>query len=188
MFRLLILIAALPIVAAFVARWWFGMRILSSEGRRQCSCDLARWEKAFGPENLPPSKNGDASIYAALLRKSALADWNTRAPKAAASREGARRFGMAVPPLSLMVAILAVFVMKIGVPMAIAIFLLAIAFSVIISYLSIAPELNAMLAASRRLRDSGVFHRRDDEDAVINAANALVWKEAAPPVFNLIQR
>jgi hypothetical protein len=187
-FRLLILIAALPIVAAFVARWWFGMRILSSEGRRQCSCDLALWEKTFGAENLPPSKSGDARIYAALLRKSALADWSTRDSKAAASREGARRFGMAVPPLSLMVAVLAIFVGKIPITGAIAIFLLAIAFAVIISYLSIAPELNAILKASRRLRESGIFHRRDDEDAVIDAANALVWKEAAPPVFNLIQK
>jgi hypothetical protein len=187
-FRILILLAALPIVAAFAARWWFGMRVLSSEGRRQCSCDLARWEKTFGSENLPPSKSGDASIYAALLRKSALTDWKAREPKAAASREGARRFGMAVPPLSLMVAVLAIAVGKIPVTGAIAIFLFAIAFSVIISYLSIAPELNAMLIASRRLRDSATFHRRDDEDAVIEAATALVWKDAAPPIFNLIQK
>lgn len=188
MFRLLILLAALPIVAAFLARWWFGMRILSSAGRRQCSCDLTRWEKAFGSASLPLSEKGDASIFAARLRESALADWKTRNPKAAASRESARRFGMAVPPLSLMVAILAVFVMKIGVTGAIAIFLLAVAFSVIISYLSIAPELNAILLTARRLRDSGIFHRRDDEDSVIEAASALVWRESAPPVFNLIQK
>ncbi len=188
MFRILILLAALPIIAAFVARWWFGMRILSTAGRRQCSCDLSRWEKSFGKDNLPPSKNGDARIYAALLRKAALADWSTRDSKAAAAREGSRRFGMAVPPLSLMIAILAIIVGKILVTGAIAIFLLAIAFSVIISYLSISPELNAILVTARRLRDTGAFHRRDDEDAVIKAASALVWKEGAPPVFNLIQR
>ena len=188
MFRLLILLAALPIVAAFLARWWLGMRILSATGRRQCSCDLSRWEKTFGPETLPPSEKGDALVFAEQLRESALADWKTRNPKAAASREGARRFGMAVPPLSLMIAILAIIVGKIPITGAISIFLLAIAFSVIISYLSIAPELNAILVTSRRLRDSGVFRRRDDEDAVISATTALVWKEAAPPVFNLIQK
>jgi hypothetical protein len=187
-FRFLILLAALPIVAAFVARWWFGMRILSAAGRRQCTCDLSRWGKTFGAENLPPSKDGDAKIFAELLRKAALADWKTRNPKAAASREGTRRFGMAVPPLALMVAILAVLIGKIPVTGVIAIFLLAIAFSVVISYLSISPELNATLLAARRLRDSGAFHRRDDEDAVIATAAALVWKEGAPPVFNLIQK
>ena len=186
--RLLILIAILPIVAAFVARWWFGMRILAGQGKRQCRCDIEKWNATYGAENLPVSKEGDAQVYASLLRKAALVDWKTRDPKAAASREGSRRFGMAVPPLSLMVAILAVFVAKIGVTMAIAIFLLAIAFSVFISYISIAPELKAILITSRRLRDSGIFYRRDDEDAVIETAAALAWKEAAPPVFNLIQR
>lgn len=188
MFRVLTLIAALPIIVAFLARWWFGMRILSTAGRRQCSCDLSRWESSFGKENLPPAKNGDARIFAELLRKSALADWKTRDPKAAASREAARRFGMAVPPLSLMIAILAIIVGKIPVIGALAIFLLAIAFSVIISYLSISPELKAILVSSRRLRETGIFHRRDDEDAVIQAAAALAWKEGAPPVFNLIQK
>ncbi len=188
MFRLLTLLAALPIIVAFVARWWFGMRVLKSKGNRQCRCDLARWEKSFGPEHMPVAKEADARIYADLLRQTSLTEWRTRDPKAAASREGARRFGMAVPPLSLMIAILAIIVGKIPFTGAIAIFLLAIAFSVIISYLSIAPELKAILTTSRRLRDTGVFYRRDDEDAVIEAANALVWKEAAPPVFNLIQR
>lgn len=188
MFRILTLFAAIPIVVAFVARWWFGMRILASAGRMQCTCDLARWEKAFGKENLPPSKSGDARIFAELLRKAALEDWSTRDSKAAASREGARRFGMAAPPFSLMIAILAIIVGKVPIAGAISIFLLAIAFSVIISYLSISPELNAILITARRLRDTGAFHRRDDEEAVIETAAALVWKEAAPPVFNLIQR
>jgi hypothetical protein len=186
--RFLILIAAVPISAAFVARWWLGLRVLASSGRRQCSCDLALWEKVFGTDNPPPSKSGDARIFAEVLRKQALADWKTRDPKAAASREGIRRFGMAVPPLALMIVVLGIIVGRVPAIWAIPVFMLAVAFAVIVSYLSVAPELNAMLLASRRLRNSGIFHRRDDEDAVISAASALVWKEAAPPVFNLIQR
>ena len=188
MVRFLILLAALPVIAAFIARWWLGLRVLSSAGRRQCSCDTALWEKAFGAGNPPLSKSGDAGIFAETLRKAALADWKTREPKAAASREGVRRFGMAVPPLSLLVVILGVIVGRVPAIWAIPAFLMAIAVAVVFSYLSIAPELNAMLVASRRLRASGAFHRRDDEDAVISATTALVWKESAPPIFNLIQR
>jgi hypothetical protein len=187
-FRLLILLAILPIIAALIARWWFGMRVLASVGKRQCRCDIENWHKAFGEENLPVSKEADAKVYAELLRRSALLYWKTREPKAAASREGARRFGMAVPPLSLMISVLAIIVGRIPVAGAIAIFLLAIAFSVFISYISISPELRAILTTARRLRDSRIFHRRDDENAVIKATTALAWKEAAPPVFNLIQR
>ncbi len=188
MLRLLIVLAALPVIAAFIARWWLGLRVLSSAGRQQCSCDLALWEKTFGAENSPPSKTGDAKIFAETLRKSALADWKTREPKAAASREGVRRFGMAVPPLALMVVVLGAIVKRVPVSFVLSVFLTALAVAIIFSYLSIAPELNAMLIASRRLRASGVFHRRDEEDAVIAATKALVWKEATPPILNLIQR
>ena len=188
MFRLLILLAALPIIAGFIARWYFGMRIISGSGRRQCRCDIERWNATFGQENLPVAKEADAAVYADLLRKCALEDWKTRDPKAAASREGARRFGMAVPPFSALIAVLAIIVGKIPVVGAIAIFLLAIAAAVFISYISITPELRALLTTARRLRDAGIFYRRDDEDAVIENLTALAWKEAAPPIFNLIQR
>lgn len=164
------------------------MKVIANEGKRQCRCDLDKWAKAFGSENLPLAKEADARVYAELLRKSALAEWQVRDSKAAASRAGARKFGMAVPPLSIMIAVLAVVVGKIPIAGAIAIFLVAIAFSVVISYLSIAPELKAMIITSRRLRDMHIFPRRDDEDAVIETASALAWKEAAPPVFNLIQK
>lgn len=188
MFRLLILLAALPIVITFVIRWWFGTRVISGAGRRQCSCDLEKWNRAFGEENLPPSKSGDAILFAQALRKTALAEWRTREPKAAISREGTRRFGLAVPPLAAMGAILGLIVGRIPFTGVLAIFLIAIAFAAVISYLSIAPELKAILTTSRRLRDTRIFPRSDDEEAVIAAANALAWKEAAPPVFNLIQR
>jgi len=186
--RFLILLAVLPIIAAFVARWWLGLRVISTAGRRQCSCDLALWEKSFGTENPPPSKSGDALIFAETLRKASLADWKTREPKAAASRAGVRRFGMAVPPLALMVVVLGAIVKRVPVSFVLPVFLTAIALAIIFSYLSIAPELNAMLIASRRLRASGAFHRRDDEDAVIAATKALVWKESTPPILNLIQK
>lgn len=188
MFRLLIIIAAIPILITFGIRWWFGMRVLASSARRQCTCDLEKWNRAFGAENLPVSEKGDAIIYATLLRKNALADWKTRESKTAISREGVRRFGLAVPPLALMIAILGTIVGRIPVAGAIAIFLLAIAFAAVISYLGIAPELKAILVTNRRLRDTRIFPRSDDEQAVIELATALAWKEAAPPVFNLIQK
>ncbi len=127
-------------------------------------------------------------MFAELLRKIALADWRVRDKKAAIAREGTRRFGMAVPPLTAMVAILGIMVGRVTPSYGIAIFLLATALAAIFSYLSIAPEINAILTTARRLRTSGIFHRRDDEDAVIQAAVAISWKEAAPPIFNLLQR
>lgn len=186
--RLLILIARLPILITLAVRWWFGLRLLKSNSEHTCGCDLERWKQTFGESNLPASSSGDPIAYAELFRKAALADWRVRDKKSAISREGTRRFGMAVPPLTAMIVILGIMVSRITTSYAIAIFLLATAFSAVIAYLGIAAEINALLISSRRLRESGIFHRRDDEDAVIQAAVALTWKEAAPPIFNLIQR
>ncbi len=186
MFRLAILLAAIPIIAALFARWYFGTRILSRTGTRQCSCDLNRWEKSFGSAHLPLAEKADAQVYANLLHETTLQEWRTREPKSAASREGARKFGMAVPPLAAIVAILALIVGKIPISGVFAIFLVSTALAVIFAYLSIAPELKAILATSRRLRDTRVFHRSDDENAVIATTKALAWKKVAPPVLNLL--
>lgn len=186
MFRLAILLAALPIIAALLARWYFGSRILARTGTRQCRCDLSRWEKSFGSEHLPLAQKADTRVYAALLRETALREWRTREPKAAASREGARKFGIAIPPFAAIIAILALIVGKIPIAGVFAIFLVATALAVIFAYLTIAPELKAILTTSRRLRDTRVFHRSDEEDAVIDAAKALAWQNAAPPILRLL--
>lgn len=188
MFKLLIIISAFPILAAFLLRWWFGTRVISSTGKHQCTCNLAKWEKSFGKKHLPPSADADARIHAEYLHNAALADWKIREPKAAATREAVRRFGMAVPPLTAMVAILGMLVGRIPFGIVIAVFLLAIALAATFAYLGLAPELRAVAITARRLRDTRIYARRDDEDAVIQAATALAWKQAAPPIFNLIQR
>jgi hypothetical protein len=186
--RLLIFIAVLPILITLVMRWWFGIRIIKSSESTTCRCDLENWKQTFGDIHLPASEHSGVVAIAEQFRNAALADWKIRDRKTALSREGTRRFGMAVPPLSAMVVILAVIVGRVTPYYAIAIFLLATAFSAVISYLSIATEINALLDASRKLRNSGIFHRRDDEDAVIQAAVAISWREAAPPIYNLIYR
>ena len=186
--RLLILIAVIPIVITLAARWWFGLRLLKSYTENSCKCDLEIWKQTFGEQNLPTSSTGTQMMFAESLRKTALDDWRARDKKAATSREGTRRFGMAVPPLTAMIVILGIMVGRVTPSYGIAIFLLATALSAIFCYLTIATEINAILTTARRLRESGIFHRRDDEDAVIQAAIALSWKESAPPIFNLIQR
>ena len=188
MFRLLILLSIPPIVVAFILRWWFGVRVINSTRRRQCDCNLQKWKQACGEKHVPESRNADAFAFGELLYKSALAEWKERDKKAALSREGARRFGLAVPPLSAMVALVGMIAMRVPAVGVLSIFLVALALSSIITYLSIAPELNALLTTSRRVRDKHVFLRTDDEEAVIKVANALAWKNSAPPIFNLLQR
>jgi hypothetical protein len=182
MWRLLLLFSALPIAAAMIARWWFGLRMLGDEGKRACRCDPARF-----PDPTAPAE-ASAAEYGRLLRLAAIADWQARDPKAAAARENSRRFGMAVPPLSGIIAIFAAIVAKIPVMGAFSILFAATALSCAFGLLSLAPELRAIAITARRLLDSRAFSRRDDEEAVLRCAAAHAWKETLPPILTLIQR
>jgi len=182
MWRLLLIFSILPILAAMAARWWFGLRVLADEGKRLCRCNPERW-----PATPADATEQSASELGRQLRLRALEEWKERDPKAAASRENSRRFGMAVPPMSGIIAVFAFIVAKIGLAGAMAVFASATALSCAFGLLSLAPELRAIAVTARKLREDRNLPRRDDEDAVIHCAIAHAWKETLPPVVSLIQ-
>jgi len=188
MWRLLLLVSVLPLVAAWLLRWWFGLRVLAGLDGRPCRCDLARWDKALGeaPQQGLPAADAPACAFGERLRLAALAHWRQREPKPAAAREASRRFGQAVPPLSAMVAVFAVILAKIPLPGAIAICLAATALATVFGMLSLGGELRAIALGARALRDARAFIRSDDEEAVIQAAIARAWCETVPPVLKML--
>lgn len=188
MWRLLLIGSALAIAAVLIARWWFGMRVLRSEGPRPCRCDLDRWFPPSADTAVVHRAEGTAAEFGEQLRLKALAEWLSENPKAARSRENSRRFGMAVPPLSGIIAIFAVVVGKIPIIGSFAAVLAATALASVFGILSLAPELQAINRAAKKLREGGGFNRRDDEDAVIRCAVAHAWKNTLPPILSLLQR
>lgn len=188
MWRLLFLFSAVPIAVALLMRWWFGLRVLLAEGSRPCRCDLGTWMPAPDDKSVIHRAEESADEFGRQLRLKALAEWRDRDPKAAVSRENSKRFGMAVPPLSGIVAVLAVVVAKIPVIGAIALVLAATALASVFGLLSLAPELTAITQAARKLREAKSFPGRDDEDSVIRCAVAHAWKETLPPILTKLQR
>jgi hypothetical protein len=198
MWRVLLFLSILPIAAALLLRWWFGIRVLKARGGRPCRCDPNRWEQVLGqplklPAPVPPtgtpasrpeptaaatlSNEMIATEFGRQLRLAALAQWRQRDPKPAKSRESALRFGLAVPPLSAMVPVFG----------AIVIFLSATALAAVFGLLSLGSELRAIAITAKALRTTRAFPRSDDEDATIECAIAHAWLEAAPPVLRLLQ-
>jgi hypothetical protein len=188
MWRLLLLISAASIAAALILRWWFGTRILASMGSQVCRCDLNRWLPAPGDTAVIHRAEETADEFGRQLRLKAIAEWHQQDPKTAASRERSRRFGIAVPPLSGLVAVFAALVPKIPIIGAISIFLAATALACVTGLLSLAPELRAIARAAGRVHKDRCFSRSEEEEAVLACAMAHAWKEALPPVLNLLNR
>lgn len=188
MWKLLLLLSIFPIIATLAVRWWFGTRVLAKLGGRDCRYTLSRWEATL--ETTPVISVGGSSAADAgwELRAAALAWWRMHDPKRAKAREGARNFGYAVPPLTAMIAVFAVFLAKIPVVGAISVVIAATALACVFGLLSLGSELRVIAAAAHRVRETHVFPRRDDEDAAISCATAFAWRESLPPILRWLQR
>jgi hypothetical protein len=188
MYRLILILSLLPIAIALLSRWWFGLRVLATEGKHTCHCDLARWMPAPGDDSSLHRAENSAAEFGRELRLKALAEWHARDPKAAKAREGTRRFGMAVPPLGGVVAIMGMLVGRIPAIGAIAILLGASAFAAAFSLLSLPAELRAIASSARGIRENKSFPAQSDERAVIECAMAHAWDAALPPILRWLQR
>ena len=188
MFRVILFISFFPIALALGARWWFGVRVLATAGKRNCRCDLARWLPSPDDVAVIHRAENTAAEFGMELRRKALAEWSKLDPKAAASRENTRRFGLAVPPLSGMVAVFAVFVGKIPIVGAFAIPLAGTALAAMLGLLTLPPELSAISRGARKLRDDRSFPSDEDSDAVIRCAMAHAWDLSLPPVLRWLHR
>jgi len=186
MWRLLYIPCILAIAAAVVARIWFGKQVVFGKGGQSCKVDVDRWSDLLGTTVNLPTSEATAAELGRQLRKSALVQWQQRDPKAVRAREAAKRFGMAVPPLTIAVVLFALIAHRIPVPGAIAIFLAATALSSLLGLLSIGAELRAVAVLAKVLRERRAFVRRDDEDNVISCAVAEVWLDALPPILRWI--
>lgn len=168
------------LVAALLLRGWFGKRGFAQFGGRICEADSERWQNWAG-EKLP-GKN-DAVTFGQELRRVALRRWSDYDPKAARAREAARRFGFAVPPLTIVILVFAVALAKLPLFGALAIALGSIALSAATGLLSVGAELRAVGRAVGEVRGKRIFRRTDDEEAVIACAQAAVWMAALPPIL-----
>lgn len=185
MWRLLFIISILPIIAAIVARWYFGLRVISKAGRLPCTVDPIRWKVYLGEKPALETSSAPAMELGKVLRVAALEEWKAREPKRAASRESARKFGLAVPPLSLVIAIFAFLLAKIPFMGAVSILFASTALSAAFGLITLGAELRAIAATTRKLRESRAFMRRDEEEAVADCAVAHAWSESIPPILRV---
>jgi hypothetical protein len=186
MFRLILFLSLFPVAISLLLRWWFGVRILKSLGTQNCRCDLNTWPAAPDEPNATHRAEATAAVFGEQLRDRALIAWKNTDPKAAKARENCRRFGTAVPPLSALVAVLAVIVGKIPIIGAVAILLGATAIAAAMSLLSLPSELAIITRATGITRKHRHFPNSDDEDAVTRCAFAHAWDASVPAFLRLM--
>ncbi len=187
MFRILLLVSALPIAATIVLTWWFGTRVLWAQGKRMCRADLGKWTPDDEAEGAAQSSEATAKVFGIQVRNQALKAWKEQSPKLAKAREGNRAFGMAVPPLSGVVVVFAAAVGRLPPFGAITIFVMATAISAVLGMLSLPSELTAVRRYIKSDKFKGSFPNSYDEESVIACALAQVWESGLPPILRWLQ-
>ncbi len=188
MFQLLLIASLVPIAVTLALRWWHGLRVLANEDGRACRCDLKRWLPAPGDEAVVHRADDTAVAFGRQLRLKALDVWKSENPRAFRSRENARRFGMAVPPLSGIIAVFAVLVAKIPVIGLVVLPLAATAVAAAFGVLALPAELAAIARHARRVREERAFPDEDQEESVIRCAFAHAWDHALPPILRCLHK
>jgi len=181
--RIVLLLSALLIVAAVMARGWYGKRIVAGYGGRRCRVNTGTWESLFGEMVKPLPAEASAADCGRALRDAAMARWEQENQAAYRGREAARRFGLGVPPFTLVTVVFAVAVAKLPVFAGIAVVFAATALATMFGLVSIGTELRAVAAAGKLARARHLFPRQEDEEAAIACAEAEVWMNTLPPIL-----
>ncbi|MFD0895764.1 hypothetical protein KBB96_02185 [Luteolibacter ambystomatis] len=181
--RILFLLSLLLIVAAILVRSWHGKRIIAGYGGRRIRVNAAGWQNLFGEEVKAPATESSAAECGRALREAALVQWERDNSAASRGREAARRFGLGVPPFTLVVVIFAWAVAKLPFFTGIAVVFAATALAVMFGLASIGTELRAVAAATKLARARHIFPRQEDEEAAIACARAEVWMHTLPPIL-----
>lgn len=184
MFRLLLLASIIPIACAWAARWFFATRVMAN-GARVCHCDLSRWHIATAKPYTTTKAEAPAREFGSKLYEDAMATWAKTDPKAAAYRENIRRFGMAIPPLAGVVAVLAIIAAKISVLPAVSIFVAAIATAAALHLLTISSELAAITRHAKHLFAEQPFPDPAEQHLVLQCAQAQAWERSTPPILRM---
>lgn len=187
MWRLILFLSILPISVCLVLCWWFGTRILWGEGRRVCRCDLGRWLPDPDDQKKVLRAEQSASQFGASLRRKALKHWKQQNAKEEAARKNHRHFGLAVPPLSAVIAVFAVVVGKIPPFAAIVIFIAATALSCVIGLLSLPAELTAIRRYVQEKSMESAFPDAEQRASVVRCAMGHAWQDSLPAVLKWFQ-
>jgi hypothetical protein len=178
--RIVILLSAMVLVAAWVARWWFWWRVREKGRRTECGLSVGELRQRLG---LKPGRHDELRDAAAL--GSALRDGGLRLlEKDGVGVAKKRRAGWwslrVLPGLAAMVLVFSAVTRRVPVKWVLAVACALVAVHVVLRVSGLPTELRAVRRARAELEKSGGFRRMSEEAAVLDCARASVWETVLP--------
>lgn len=179
--RLLVIISALILIGAMLARWWFWGRMKAKGQRTECSLSVAELYERLGVEKRKASELRDAAALGSALRDGGLRLMEKEGVVLAKRRRTGWWNLRILPGL---VLLLVVFGYLAGRTQAASWVLgggaALIALHVVLRIASIAVELEAVKRGWKALGEKGGLRKMDEAEAVLRCARASVWDTVLP--------
>lgn len=180
MWKIVIILALIPLVGAWLARHWFWTRASRQGLRRDCGTSVRELRERLG---LPPGTKGKETHAAALgnaLRECGLRLMEQEGSKLARARVTGAYLTLAMPALAGVIAFFAILSKRVPAGWAIAGALALVALWTFQRLTGMAIEWRAVARGTEILKATRALKRADDEEEVIRCAKASVWSTVWP--------
>lgn len=178
--RLLIVLSALVLIGAMVARWWFWGRMKLRGQRTECSLTVAELFERLGVAKRKPSDLRDAAALGAALREAGLRLMEAEGERVARRRRTGWWNLRILPGLLVLILVFSLLKPRIAPMWVLAVGGVLIAFHVVLRIAGIGVELQAVKRGWQALEEKGGLRRVDEAEAVLRCARASVWDTVLP--------
>lgn len=178
--RILILLSALTLVAAWGARWWFWGRVRDEEGRMECELSVGELCERLGVKPGRHPERRDAAALGSALRDAGLRLLESEGVGVARKRRAGWWTLRVLPGLAATVVVFSAATRRFPVKWVLAVACALVALHVVLRVSGLTIELLAVRRGREELEKSGGFRRLDEEEAVMTCARASVWETVLP--------
>ena len=180
MWKLVILLALLPLAGAWFGRHWFWSRVRLEGMRRDCEISVKDLRQRMG---LPPGRRGTETHAAALgnaVRECGLALLEREGDIVAKSRVKGSFLTRALPALVGIIAVFAILSKRVPAGWAVAGAMGVLGLWTMLRLTGMAVEWRAVARGTEVLKSTRPLKRMNDEEEVIRCAKASVWSTVWP--------
>jgi hypothetical protein len=178
--KVVLLLSLIPLVGAWLGRYWFWTRVRLEGLRHDCGTSVRDFRERLG---LPPGRRGKETHAAALgnaLRECGLTLLEKEGNGLAKARINGGFLTRALPALVILIAVFAIMSKRVPAGWAVAGAVGTVAFWTLLRLSGMTIEWRAVAKGAEALRASRALKRVADEEEVIRCAKASVWSTVWP--------
>lgn len=178
--KFLIIISALILIIAMLAKWWFWGRCKVTGARMECSLTVAELYERVGVRKKKAGDFRDAASLGDAVRDAGLWLLEKDGMKIAKRRRTGWWNLRILPFLLITIVVFSLITRRIPIHWVIGVGCALIALHVVLRVVGLSVELEAVKRGWQALEKAGGLHRMNEREEIMRCARASAWKTVVP--------